>query len=314
MTNRERILALIRAEPGLTDSEIRKRTGIEPHQQVNQICRSFAAAGITTRSKGPQGQIVNHPGSAEVAPLESAATRRQPPPSPGRRSQPARTSVRTPGLPAVRFNECLFVLPCSGAKTPGGAARSGRSVVDTLPHHLADELVSRRKRNAEAASVDESALLPAVERYGGHLYNEGRSAIRTLLDRRSRVVIVSGGYGLVLPDEAIGDYGCVFRPKMWPDRLIERCLASFAEESGATHVVGVMSATTNYAKVFRRTTWPSTVESVHLATPESVGGAMVKAPRAQGQALATIAETGALPPDWVSSDGLALEVKRLDVS
>ena len=70
----------------------------------------------------------------------------------------------------------------------------------------------------------------------------------------------------------------------------------------------------NYAKVFRRTTWPSTVESVHLATPESVGGAMVKAPRAQGQALATIAETGALPPDWVSSDGLALEVKRLDVS
>ena len=55
-----------------------------------------------------------------------------------------------------------------------------------------------------------------------------------------------------------------------------------------------MSATTNYAKVFRRAEWPSTVEAVYLLTPEPVGGAMVKAPRAQGEALAAIATTGAL--------------------
>lgn len=35
MTNAERILAEIRAHPGLTDGELRVRTGIEPHQQVN---------------------------------------------------------------------------------------------------------------------------------------------------------------------------------------------------------------------------------------------------------------------------------------
>lgn len=62
-----------------------------------------------------------------------------------------------------------------------------------------------------------------------------------------------------------------------------------------------MSATTNYAKVFRRAEWPSTVEAVYLLTPEPVGGAMVKAPRAQGEALAAIATTGALLADWVST-------------
>ena len=55
-TNRDLVLALIRAEPGLTDTEIRKRTGIEPHQQVNQICRSLAAAGLSKRVSGPHGR------------------------------------------------------------------------------------------------------------------------------------------------------------------------------------------------------------------------------------------------------------------
>ena len=51
MTNRERVLALLRTEPvGLTDSEIRERTGIQPHQEVNQVCRSLARAGLIKRA------------------------------------------------------------------------------------------------------------------------------------------------------------------------------------------------------------------------------------------------------------------------
>lgn len=205
------------------------------------------------------------------------------------------------------------MMQCSVKKAPGGTSRAGASVIDSLPHGLADELIDRRKQNAAAARVDESTLRQAVERYDGHVYNEGRAAIRTLLDRGARVVIVSGGYGLVLPDEAIGDYDCQFRRKMWPDRLIERSLATIAGEVSIKQVVGVLSATTDYAKVFRRTMWPSTVGSVHLLTPESVSAARVKAPRAQGDALAAIAGTDGLPADWVSADGLAMEVEQLDV-
>ena len=31
------------------------------------------------------------------------------------------------------------------------------------------------------------------------------------------MLIVSGGYGLLLPDESIGMYNCEFRSRMWPD-------------------------------------------------------------------------------------------------
>ena len=313
MTHRELVLALIRAEQGLTDSEIRTRTGIEPHQQVNQICRSFAAEGLTRRIKGPLGKIVNLPASVKAPAQETSAAREEAPSPPRQSRQRQRTMVRTSELPSVRFADCLFVVPCSGAKTPGGTGRTGASVIDSLPPSLADELIDRRKQNAVTARVDESALRPAVERYDGYLYDAGRSAIGTLLARGSRVVIVSGGYGLVLPDESIGVYGCVFQPKMWPDRLIERCLAAYAEENGVKEVVGILSATTDYAKVFRRTAWPSSVDSVHLLAPESVGGAIVKAPRAQGEALAVIAETDSLAADWVSTDGLAMEVEGIDV-
>jgi hypothetical protein len=58
------ILDLIRREPGLTDSEIRQRTGIDPHQQVNGICNRLAKDGRIRRQRGPRGQWVNLPSDA----------------------------------------------------------------------------------------------------------------------------------------------------------------------------------------------------------------------------------------------------------
>lgn len=311
MTNRERILELIRAKPGLTDSEIRESTGIEPHQQVNQICRSLAASGLTTRFRGAQGRIVNHPTSSG-SPTEDTSTEQQRTHLTHRSTRRHRSPAGRTGLPTLQFDECLFVLPCSGAKSSDGASRETRSVIDNLPVHLADELALARSRIADMARVDESTFLPAIDRYDGYLYDEGRPAIKLLLDRGARVLIISGGYGLVLPDEPIGYYSCVFQPKMWPDRLVERCLAAFAKETGVRRVVGILSATTSYATVFRRTAWPSSVKSVHLLTPEPVGGAMVKAPRAQGEVLVTITQDGSLPADWASTDGLAMRIERVE--
>jgi hypothetical protein len=52
MTNTERIVSALRDEPGLSDSELRRITRIEPHQQVNQICRRLASQGIVRRQRG----------------------------------------------------------------------------------------------------------------------------------------------------------------------------------------------------------------------------------------------------------------------
>ncbi len=67
MTNRERVLKEVHSVPtGLTDREIRERTGIEPHQQVNQICHLHASKGLIRRLMGPDGLIINVPIEAPI--------------------------------------------------------------------------------------------------------------------------------------------------------------------------------------------------------------------------------------------------------
>ena len=73
MANQEQILALIQANPeGLTDAEIRERTGIRPHQQVNQICRALEQIGHTRRFDGPKGRIINVPNDVPTPETDAA--------------------------------------------------------------------------------------------------------------------------------------------------------------------------------------------------------------------------------------------------
>jgi hypothetical protein len=174
---------------------------------------------------------------------------------------------------------------------------------------LGAELAITRERNAARARVDDTRR-SAMDRYAGTLYTSAGSALKSLKEQGARLAILSGGYGLVLAEESIGWYDCRFQPGMWPNHLVERCLSSYAEASDVRRVVGLVSGSTNYATVFRRTYWPQSVE-VFLLTPESVPGAMVKAPRAQGEALGEISTHGSLRDQWTSSDGLQMEVTRL---
>ena len=313
MTNRERVLALLRSEPGgLTDSEIRERTGIEPHQQVNQICRKLAQAGLIQRRSGREGRLINLPlgsleGNSQPNRRRTVATRSE------------ERSVRrvhvgdADQMPRLSISKTLFVLPCSGAKRKGGGRvhGNGASVLDTLPHRLAAELSTRRAGNAPEARVDDSALLPAGARYVGTLYQEAGDALGLLTRAEADILIISGGYGVVLPFEMIGWYDQEFRNSMWPDGLVARCLGAYAHTISATTVVGLLSATTQYARVFRKTHWPDEVEQVFHVWPEPKAGAMVKAPRAQGEALKALSRDHCLNPGWTSSDGLRMQVTRL---
>ena len=312
MTNRERVRALIRNHPGLTDSEIRQRTGISPHQQVNQICRALAVAGLTRRVTGPHGRIIN-------VPIGSDAVGLQPGPDAPTRSRPVGRATPRPSNPprssatprtVLQPGTTMLVIPCSGSKQPGSGDRGGTSILDVLPPPLAGELADLRRRNVVVARTDESTLRPAAERYAGTLYKSAGVAIQQLASRGASIVIISGGYGLVLAGEPIGMYEQVFRPAMWPNRIIERCLSALAERSETRTVVVVLSASTGYATVFRRTRWPSTTE-VLLASPEASTGAMVKAPRAQGEWLTMVAASGRFSEGWRSSDGLRMEVSAL---
>ena len=298
MANRDRILELLRAsERPLTDSEIRRRTGIEPHQQVNQICRSLAAAGLIDRRQGPEGRLVNSP--AGTRGFEENADHR------------GQSDTAASGeLPALNVAGALIVIPCSGRKQRGGTETAeGLSVVDWLPEDLGKELLEARHRNVSASRLDESRTMPAVERYAGTLYEAAAGALDHIQEAGAEVVIVSGGYGVVLSGEPIGWYAQQFAERMWPKGLLARCLGAYAEAIEATTVVGLVAGTTAYARVFREVSWPANVENAWLVSPEmDGGGAQVKVPRAIGEALAEIADGVPLPEDWTSSDGVPLRV------
>lgn len=313
MTNRERVLALVHSEPtGLTDSEIRERTGIQPRQQVNQICRNLAEAGLIERRPGPGGRLVNFP-TASLLDTFPPARHRSPPAgsekSPHERADPSDAT----GMPRLSISTTLFVLPCSGAKRRGGrrTGAGSTSVLHSLPCGLAAELKSRRSENALRVKLDESALLPAAERYTGTLYRAAGDAVDLLAQAAAGLLIISGGYGIVRHAEAIGWYDQEFRNALWPNGIVARCLAAHADVIGATAVIGLLSATTQYARVFRSARWPDRVEHVLLVSPKPTAGAMVKAPRAQGQALKAFSRDQPLHPGWTSSDGLGIQIARL---
>ena len=214
-------------------------------------------------------------------------------------------------LPHLELAETLLVLPCSSKKKSVVCTGDddGASVLDFLPQPLAEELSARRTENAVVAKVDESTLLQAIERYVGHLYVAVRPAFSRLSRSGAAVLIVSGGYGIVLARERIGAYDLAYKASLWPNDLIGRCLAKYAESVRANTVVGLFSETTQYAKTFRRAPW--TGRRVFLITPERTRGAMVKTPRAQGEALAVIIHEHCLPPNWQSRDGLQMQVTQI---
>ena len=313
MTNRERVLVLIRSEPaGLTDSEIRERTGIQPHQQVNQICRSFAQAGLIERCAGPQGRLVNFP--AGSLPEYSRPGRCRAPRAGSGKHSHERVCLAAAGkIPRLSVSTTLFVLPCSGAKRRGGRRTTARgtSVLHSLPRGLAAELRARRSENAPQAKLHESALLPAAERYTGTLYREASDALDVLARAGAGLLIISGGYGVVRPAEPIGWYDQEFQNAMWPNGVVARCLAAYADATGAAAVIALLSATTQSGREFRSARWPDRVEHVLHVCPEPMAGAMVKAPRAQGEALKVFSRDHALHPGWTSSDGLGMRITRL---
>ena len=218
-------------------------------------------------------------------------------------------------VPRLTLPNTLIVIPCSSTKRRSGkhstVSAPGISILDSLSRHLAAELSAQRAENAPTARIDQTILLPAAKRYTGHLYQRAGASFDALLQSGAHILIISGGYGVVLAAEAVGWYQQRFRAPMWPNGLVGRCVAEFAHSVKATTVVGLFAATTQYAKVLRNTSWPKSVVQVFQVSPERTTGAMRKAPRAQGEALATISRDHRLRSDWTSSDGLRMRVTKL---
>jgi hypothetical protein len=102
-------------------------------------------------------------------------------------------------------NHPLLVIPCSGAKRRGSGEARGQSILSTIDPRYAATLASARSALRYDAQVDDT-LMCALQRYDGELYQGASNAIATYIKSGGRVMIVSGGYGLLLPYEPIGWY------------------------------------------------------------------------------------------------------------
>lgn len=95
--------------------------------------------------------------------------------------------------------------------------------------------------------------MPAWQRYDGHLY---RSAGPALSDPAAidRLLVLSGGYGVLEGRDLIGDYNRKMRSRDCPRGLLEHLLIDRAAQS-RLDVVAFAGATTDYAKVLHRARW-----------------------------------------------------------
>jgi hypothetical protein len=314
LTHADRILATVLSRPGLTDAQLRRVTGVEPHQQVNQICRLLEAKGLIRRVRGADGRITNIP-ATEGSRKEPMTEDPKPRPrlTEGRSlASPVHFSGATPVDVAPNHNT-LVVIPCSGKKARGGDSHAvGRSIVDLLPARLAVRLREARASLARAARLDESHLLPAASRYSGTLYESVGSRLAQSVAAGVPFVIISGGYGLVLATEPIGTYNRRFAARDWPAGLLEECLASLVKSSGVERVIGFCARTTSYAELLHRVRWRALGLETMLAVPDigARGGAQVLVPRASGEALRAFLD-GQLLPTWTSADGVVVRVERV---
>lgn len=307
-THAERIVELLQESPQLDDDEIAKTLRIEPRQTVNQICNRLAKRNVLRRELGPRGKIVN----IVVGDYQSQSPRvAKKPVGSSRQRQTTRLSEgRTLNPPAL--DRTLVVIPCCKAKqNTFGFCDSGLSVTDNLPTDLVRELQGARRTAAQKAGIDETTLVPAWQRYDGALYRySGREAIGKLMQAGARVVILSGGYGLILATEPIGMYEGALKPAWWPREILQRCLVAYAKRHKIASVRAFASATSTYRIVLERVDWQSGgVGDAMLLTPQVVLGGVLKSPATIGEALLELGE-GRFSTGWQSSYGLRLDVNE----
>ncbi|WP_446697334.1 DUF7662 domain-containing protein [Thermomonospora cellulosilytica] len=201
-----------------------------------------------------------------------------------RQEKPTAVSTTSNGdlrtLQEIDPRDALLVIPCSGKKRTHGSAESSEAA--SWP----SELLAARACNRAAAKMDEQQLMPAWYRYNGWFYTTAEASLRDAVFTGAPLAILSGGYGLLHPEEPTGHYNKAMRLTDWPTGLLEELLMAEADRRNVSAVVAFAAAKTDYAKLVRRTPWRSAGLMAYLVTINGVSkGAQREVPRRLGHAF-----------------------------
>jgi hypothetical protein len=314
--NVDLIIEALQRWPALDDDELSRRSGVTPRQQVNLICRRLEQRGILERVAGTRGKIVNRLSSihrTERPPPEERTPPMAAPPVGAPRIASSHSYRQTVYL-GSEADDTLVVIPCSGRKREGSESpdRCG-TLLDELPDLVARRLVSARSAVADDAHLDESTLMPAWRRNNGTLYQSAHLSLARTQEAIwfRRLLILSGAYGVVRAVDPIGTYDLAMNEGRWPRGLLQEVIEAYASRHQIRRVIAFASETTGYASILRKINWRGAgVTDALLLSPEASTGAMVKAPRAIGEALSAIIDHR-WEPSWRSSDSLQILVRRM---
>ena len=146
----------------------------------------------------------------------------------------------------------LFIVQCCSAKDGEREIFSEqRSVLDDLPPTAARALIGLRSRVTSAhADKFGGKRLTSLALYTGYLYTQATK--RLLLDPPAdvRFLIMSGGYGLLRPDEIIEKYNVRMDQtySVWKAGL-PAILDAYVTSNSITAVHGIVSRTSRYKGV-----------------------------------------------------------------
>ncbi|GIE89881.1 hypothetical protein Are01nite_63610 [Actinoplanes regularis] len=261
-----------------------RAAGFEPKQIRPGEVVTFQRTGAPTAASGIASAKTAAPTGRPIAHLAGPAAARE---------QPG-WLVRTDP------ERALIVIACSASKAIGGDARP-------RPARWSPDLVAARAVLATTTAIDDRLLMPAWQRYTGFFYTSAADALTDATARRANIVIISGGYGVLSADEPIGTYNRVFRHADWPPGLLEDLLCEHARRTGARSMVAFLAASTEYARLVRRTPWRSAgiTEAALVSVASAGGGAMVTVPRALGSAFRAFwYRSPDLLPDGISVESL----------
>ena len=145
-----------------------------------------------------------------------------------------------------------------------------------ITQHLSDDLAGRlsdaRTKVRKRADIYETTMVPAWRRYNGSLYDVARKALCKAIDKNLHVLILSGGYGILLANEPIGNYDARLDLTWWPNDLLEETIAAYVKRHRLKHMRAFIPAEVGYRpyrKVVERVDWRAAgVDDAVIFTPD----------------------------------------------
>jgi hypothetical protein len=209
--------------------------------------------------------------------------------------------IRTHRTPSVVDQStaapALIIIPCSGDKEPSRdpvyPEDTGASVLQRLPT-TREHLIAGRAGLSERIDIS-SKKVAALDLYNGLMY-QASPQFRYLFwqaqrDRLVDSLILSGGYGLVLPDEFIHDYNQKMNLAYWTRHKIGDAIAEFIRLGGYQRIYAFLPLST-YGRVMELVPWTDARLSglaeaglFYVDIPPR-SGAQHHVPRGLGEALA----------------------------